>query len=441
MTSQNPRSGMTTFLIVWLGQIVSQLGSAMTGFGVSIWLYQQTGLASTLTFAAAAFFAPQVFLSPIAGTIVDRSNRKLIMILTDLISGATTIIMLFLLWQGQLEAWHIYLLNFVNGTFASLQWPAFSASITLLVSKENYARTSGLMQIGGPAAQIFAPAAAAALIGWRGFETVLLFDVVTFIVAVGALLLVRIPQPPISAESKSAQGSFWAETKLGFTYILARPSLLGLQLVFMGVNLVASFGFAIITPMILARTNNNEAILATTMSIGATGGVVGGLALGAWGGPKRKTDGVLGGMISNGLLGPLIFGLSTTPFFWALAGFLSNFTLPFINGSNQAIWQAKVPPDLQGRVFSVRRLIAQVLGPISTVIAGPLADTIFEPAMMEGGALVAPFGWAVGTGPGAGMGLMMALSGIAAVIVALIGYTSATVRDAETLLPDHTTAS
>ena len=428
--------GMTAFIIVWLGQIVSQIGSAMTAFGISIWLFQQTGQATTLTWAMVAFMGPATLLSPIAGTIVDRGNRKLILIASDLVSGVTTIVMLFLLLNGDLQIWHIYLLNFVNGSFSSLQWPAFSAAITMMVDKEQYARTSGLMQLGNSASNIFAPAAAATFLSLFGLQGILIFDIVTFSVAVLAILPVFVPQPPVSAESQSSQGSFWAETKYGFTYILERRSLLGLQLVFMGINLFGNLSYALMIPMILARTANNEIALGSVQTVGAIGGVVGGLLLGVWGGPKKRTHGVLGGMILSGL-SAMLLGVVSTVILWAVAAFCMSFFLPFVNGSNQAIWQSKVPPDLQGRVFSVRRTIAQFLGPVSTAAAGPLADNIFEPAMREGGSLVNQFSWLVGSGIGAGMGLMIVFGGAASVVVALIGYTSATVRDAESLLPDH----
>ena len=428
-------------MLVWIGQIVSQLGSSMTGFGVSIWLYQQTGQATTLTWAMASFFAPVVFLSPIAGTIVDRSNRKLVMITTDLAAGVTTILMLLLLATGNLQVWHIFVLNFINGAFNSLQFPAFSAAITMMVKKEDYARTSGLMQLGGSASSIFAPAAAAALLAVIGLQGLLIIDIVTFVFAVGAILMITIPEPVRgSAETDPSQGSFWHETAYGFTYIWQRPSLLGLQLVFMGINLTATFGFAIVAPMILASTNNNEILLGTTQSFGAIGGVVGGLLLGVWGGTQKKVHGVLGGMLFGSIFGSVMMGLATGITLWAAASFLNGFSLPFINGSNQAIWQAKVAPEIQGRVFSVRRLIAQVMAPIMTMIAGPLADNIFEPAMMPDGAWANSFGWLVGTGPGAGMSLMLVISGILGIGVALLGYSSRVVRDAESLLPDHKVA-
>lgn len=431
--SNRQRPGWRGFLPMWLGQTVSLLGSAMTGFGISIWLFDQTNQASSLTWAMAAFMAPVIFLSPIAGTIVDRSNRKAVLILTDAVAAVTTVVMLALLLTGQLAVWHIYILNFVNGAFNSLQFPAFSAAVTMMVDKKDYARTSGLMQLGGPAANILAPALAAALLGPIGLAGLLVIDLVTFLFAVGAVAIVTIPSPPVSADTP--QGSFWADTALGFTYIWRRPSLLGLQLVFMGLNFVSMFSFALLVPLILARSDNNELVLGSVQAIASVGGVAGGLLLGIWGGTRKKVHGVLGGMIL-GSAATIGFGLARSLIGWAAAGFLLQFFLPFINGSNQAIWQSKVAPDVQGRVFAVRRLIAQVMAPLSAAIAGPLADNVFEPAFRDG-ALAA----LVGRGPGAGMAVMFLISGALGVLIAAAGYLSRAVRDAEAILPDHEVAA
>lgn len=170
---------------------------------------------------------------------------------------------------------------------------------------------------------------------------------------------------------------------------------------------------------------------------GTHGGVVGGLALSAWGGPKRRVDGVLLGMAGSGLLGMTLLGMGQTPFLWMAGAFLTMLFIPTSNGSNQAIWQSKVPPELQGRVFATRALIASISAPIGMVIAGPLADRVMTPSMMPGGALAGTFGWLVGTGPGAGIGLLFFFLGIAGTAISLSGYAFKMVRDVEKDIPDH----
>lgn len=432
-------TGMRAYFALWAGQIISQTGSAMTAFAVGVWLFEQTNSAATLTWAATAFFAPLVFLSPFAGTIVDRYDRKLVMGVTDGVAGVTTIIMFALLATGNLAIWQIYILNFINGAFNSMQWPAFSAATTMLMDKENYARAAGLTSIGETASNVLAPLIAAAVLAATNLQTVLLIDIVTFSAAIGSLFVIFVPKPPRSADNQSS--TFLQETKYGFTYIFSRPPLIGLQSVFLVINFAAMFGFALAVPMILAETNNNEVVLGSVQSIGAFGGVVGGIVLSAWGGPRRKVYGVLGGMIANAILGTMLMGLGMSLPVWGAAAFLNSLTIVILNGSNQAIWQAKVAPDVQGRVFAVRRLFAQVVAPISTALAGPLADNIFEPAMQEGGRWADTFGWLVGTGAGAGMSLMFVLAGAVCLFAAGSALFVPIIRNAEELLPDHVAAA
>jgi len=193
----------------------------------------------------------------------------------------------------------------------------------------------------------------------------------------------------------------------------------------------------VMVPMILARTGNDEIALASVQSVGAIGGVAGGLLLSAWGGPRRKVNGILLGMVGVSIFSQSLMGVGQTVFVWATAAFMGQFIIPILNGSNQAIWQAKVAPDVQGRVFAVRRLIAQITAPLATALAGPLADNVFEPAMRADGVLAPLFGWLVGTGTGAGMALMFVITGLLGVVVGLGGYLFPAIRDAEDLLVDY----
>lgn len=439
--SNRPRpGGMLGFVIVWLGQAVSLLGTSMSGFGLTIWAYQITGQATALALVGFFFVAPMVFFSPVAGAIVDRSNRKFMMMISDLAAGLTTIGILILYATGQLQIWHLYISSFITGTFQTFQWPAYSAAITLMLPKEQYGRANGMIELAGASSNIFAPILAGALLGIIGLGSILLIDVVTFVVAVGALLFVHVPQPARTEAGRAGQGSIWNESAYGFRYIFARPSLLGLQIVFLLGNLFSNIGYTVMAPMILARTDNNAIQFGSVQTIGAIGGVAGGLLMSAWGGTRKKVHGVLAGWGISSLTGQALMGLARSLPGWGVANFMAALISPVINGSNQAIWMAKVEPDVQGRVFATRRLIAWLVTPVATLVAGPLADFVFEPAMREGGSLTGTFGWLVGTGPGAGMGLMLAISGLLASLVGFGGYLVGPVRDAELLLPDHDAA-
>ncbi|HET7177069.1 MAG TPA: hypothetical protein VFI63_00110, partial [Solirubrobacterales bacterium] len=212
--------------------------------------------------------------------------------------------------------------------------------------------------------------------------------------------------------------------------------LLGLQIVFFVDNLVAALAFVLLPALVLARTGNNEVILGGVQSAIGVGGLLGGLLLSAWGGPRRKVHGVFLGWALS-MAGQLAFGFGRGLAGWAVAGAAIMFFTPLLNGSNQAIWQSKVPPEVQGRVFGARRLIAQVSWPLATLLGGWLADHVFEPGMRPGGGLAPLFGGWVGTGPGAGMALLFVLTGALGIVVSLAAYSFPTLRDVEERVPDH----
>lgn len=462
-------SGMFAFVIVWLGQAISILGSEMSGFAMQIWVYQMApeGYRATMfALMGVCHIVPLLIMSPIAGALVDRSNRKLMMIISDLAAGLSTVAVLILMATGTLQIWHLFIATAVNGAFQTFQWPAYSAAISLMVDKKHYARTQAMMELAGSTTGIFAPMLAGSLLlalKPNGIPIILLIDVITFIFAILGVLVVHVPQPQQTAEGKQAQGSLLKEAGFGFKYILQRPSLLGLQLVFLTGNFFANLGFTLFTPMILTRAEAlketalgiftdilprigvsiqgdfKELVLGIVFTVGAVGGVVGGLWISAWGGPKRRVYGVLFGWALSGLFGAAIVGVGRALPVWALGVLLSNLLTPLINSSNQAIWQAKVPPDLQGRVFAIRRLIAWFVAPVATLIAGPLADFVMEPGMKQANtALSTSFGWLVGVGPGAGMSLVIVFAGVMMVAVGLGAYTLfPVVRNAEDLMPDH----
>jgi len=428
---------MRTFMRVWAGQVVSLLGTAMTQFALTVWAYELTGSATALALTAFFGFAPGIILSPIAGALVDRWDRRLVMMLSDLGGGLATVVLFLLYSAGNLQIWHLYIAGAIAGVFASFQWPAYSAAISVLIPKAQYGRANGMISLAESLSGVIAPAFAVTLLALVGLRGVMLFDIVTFIVAISTILSVHIPTPKVSEAGQAGKGSLLQEASYGFRYIAQRRSLLGLQMTFFFLNLTATFSAVLLAPMLLSRSGGDETVLATVQSIGAIGGILGGLLLSTWGGPKRRVHGVLISMIATSLLGEVLMGIGRNIFMWGVASFCLHAIMPILNGSNQAIWQAKVAPDVQGRVFSARRTIAQISAPIAMLMAGPLADRVFEPALREGGALVGVFGGLVGVGAGAGMGLMFVLSGTLGIVVGLSGYLSKAVRQAETLLPDH----
>ncbi len=429
--------GMTAFTVIWLGQLVSMLGTGMTRFAITIFAWQLTGEATTLAMVGFFAFGPTVLLSPFAGAIVDRANRKLVMMLSDLAAGMMSVIILFLFLTDQLQIWHLYVTGAFAGAFEAFQFPAYSAAITLMLPKEQYARASGMLSLVQSASGIAAPFLAGALIGIIGIGGILTIDIATFAVAVLALFIVFVPQPAETEAGRAGRGSIWKEAGYGFRYILDRPSLLGLQLVFFAINFVASFGIILMAPMVLGRTGDNGLALGTVQAFLGVGGVAGGALLSLWGGPRRRVHGVLLGMAGSSLVGLGLLGLGRGVALWSAGAFFAMFFIPIINGSNQAIWQAKVAPDVQGRVFAVRRLIAQITAPLAFVLAGPLADQVFEPAMAAGGTLQPLLGGLLGSGTGTGIAAIFLLTAVLGAASGLAGYLFPAIRNAEDLLPDH----
>jgi len=430
-------SGMFGFSVVWLGQLVSMTGSGMTRFALTIWVWQETGEATALAIVAIFSFAPAIFFSPIAGAIVDRVSRKRVMIASDLAAGLSTVALLILFSTGHLEIWHLWAAGFFASAFESFQFPAYSAAITTMIEKKHYTRANAMLTMVQSASMIIAPILAGALLGFIGINGIMIIDIATFTFAIGALLLVTIPNPTETAVGRASRGTLLQESVFGFRYIFSNRSLLGLLLIFFTTNLTFGLSMILLAPMILSRTGNNAGILATTMTAFGVGGVVGGLVIAAWGGFKRRIPGVLLGLVFLSIFGQIVIGVGRSIQVWAAGAFLALFFMPLVNGSSQAIWQAKVSPDIQGKVFATRRLVAQISAPVAMIMGGRLADAVFEPAMASGGAFAQFFQPLVGSGPGSGMAVIFVFAGILGVIAALIGYLVPVIRNVETLLPDH----
>jgi MFS transporter, DHA3 family, macrolide efflux protein len=430
-------TGMLGFSIVWFGQVISLLGSSMTGFALTFWAWKITGTATALALVGFFSFAPSIIVSPLAGALVDRWDRKLVMMVSDLAAGISTIVVFILYHYGLLEIWHLYITGAFASVFQAFQWPAYSAAISTMLPKKHYARASGMISMAESGANIVAPALAGFLLITIGIAGVLIIDIVTFIIAVSSIAFIFIPRPKVSEVGAASKGSLFKESGFGFRYIASRPSLLGLQLMFFITNFMGGFQFTLMAPMVLARTVGSATAFGAIQSAMGIGGLLGGLLLSVWGGPKRRVHGVLVGMMLCNFFSGVVMGMGQTAWVWAFAAFMTMFFMPVLNGSNQAIWQAKVPPDIQGRVFAVRRLIAQVSSPVAVLLVGPLADKLFEPRLMAGGSWAGTFGALVGTGPGAGMAMLMVISGTIGIVGGLSGYLFPAIRNAETLIPDH----
>lgn len=427
---------MKTFAVIWTGQFVSLIGSGLTNFALGVWVFMETGSVTPLALVALFATIPYLVVAPLAGVVVDRWDRRKAMILSDSGAALCTFAIAVLMYTGNLQVWHIYVTAFISSSFSTFQWPAYSAATTLLVPKRHLARAAGMVQTAQSASVILSPMIAGVLIVTIQIWGVFMIDFVTFLFALTTLLAIRIPQPEITAEGQKGKGSFLKEVVFGWSYIRERPGLLALLMFFAGVNLSCSSLGVLFVPMVLSFAS--PVVLGTLQSAGGVGMLVGGLFLSVWGGPKKRVYGVLG----FGLLGGaavIFFGIRPNPLIIAAANFASFFTLPIINGCSQAIWQVKTAPDVQGRVFSIRRAIAWSTTPISYLLVGPLADRVFEPAMAVGGSLAGSVGEIIGVGPGRGIGLMFIIMGVLMMIVAGLCFLYPRLRFVEDELPDFVT--
>jgi hypothetical protein len=288
------------------------------------------------------------------------------------------------------------------------------------------------------ASQVFAPFFAGLMLKIVGIQGVLVIDFASFTFSILPPLLIRIPRPAVSAIGRAAEGSFWEQMRFGFGYIVQRRGLLGLLSLFVGINLAAALTYLSIIPaMILARTGGDELALASVQSALGLGGVVGGIVISLWGGTRRKIHLILAGAGLSFMFGDFLLAVGRGTPVWVIGAFVGAFFVPLIISGDRSIWQHKVAPDVQGRVFAVQSVFQQMTMPLGFLLAGPLADRVFEPAMQPGGALAHLFGGLVGTGAGAGMALMFVCTCLIGTTISFSGYLLPAVRNVEDDLPDH----
>jgi MFS family permease len=417
---------MRNFLIIWVGQLVSSIGSNMTEFAIAIWAWEITGKATTLTLVGFFSLLPSIAISPISGVIVDRFNRKLLLMVGDTVAVLTTMSIMLLYLTNHLQIWHLYLTSAIVGTFNQFQSLAYSASVSLMVPKQHYTRASSLEFLSSYGSSIVAPALAGYLYKVIGLLGIWLIDISTFAIAIGSLLFIHIPKPPPTEEHENP-GNIWQGLGFGIRYILARKSLLAL----LGVTLLFWFahdvGDSLYSAMILSRTGNDTVVLGSLASAAGLGGVMGAIVVTTWGGFRRKIKGVLLGMIGAGL-SKIVFGLGRTPWIWIPAQFCSSFTFPLNGSSDTAIWLAKVEPNVQGRVFAAQSLAVQLVAAVAYFIAGPLADNVFAPAFQSEGLLVGVLGGLFGSGTGAGIAVLYVICALCMLLVGLFGFSVRSLR-------------
>ncbi len=438
--SHQPIKTMRTFWIIWGGQFISMLGSGLTNFGLGVWIYDQTGQATPFALTALFSTLPSLLLMPIGGSIADRYSRRRLMILADTGSAITTAITALLLFIGNLQIWHIYLLAAFSSIFSAFQEPAYSASITMLVPKKELARAGGILQMGQAATGILTPIMAGALYAVIGLRGVILIDAVTYIFAIGALIAVQIPQPknvPSESERSKQIPTIFSDIIFGWQFLRALPGLYGLLLYFASVNFFMGLSNVLSGPLVLSYGSVKDlGVVQMTSGISI---LIGSMIMSAWGGPRRNKVPALIGFIAFAETGLLISGLRANTWVIAAGRVILLVFIPFASALSQAIFQTKVAPGIQGRVFAIRGMIARSMTPIAFLLAGPMADKIFDPLMSTSGPLSDTFlGSTLGIGPGRGIGLLMIFSCLFMWGTSLLAYANPRIRNLEIEIPDAT---
>lgn len=436
--AESAPQGLKTFLTIWIGQLVSMLGSGLTSFALGVWIFDQTGKATPFALTVLFGNLPRILLLPVAGSLADRWNRRWVMILSDVGNALVTISVFFLLQFGSLQFWHIYLIVTLGSIFSAFQEPAYTASVTMLVPKKDLSRANGMIQMGQALEMIITPVIAGVLFVAIGLSGILVIDFVTFLVAVSTLLMVRIPQPKL-ADHEEKKVSVWADAKFGWNYLKARPGLFGLLWYFAMVNFLLNWSAVLTGPMILSRFPAST--LGTIQMVVGLGMLAGGILSSAWAGPRRKVSAVIS-YIGFAMVGMLVAGLRPSPYFVGAGLLWLMIFIPLASASSQAVFQAKVAPEVQGRVFSIRGMISRSVMPIAFLIAGPLADRVFNPLLEVNGAWANTFlGSLLDTGAGRGVGFMFVISALVGILVTLLVYANPHIRNLEDELPDALPAS
>ena len=416
-----------SFLLLWGSQTVSQLGTAMTDYAVIIWVYSQRGTASSVTLLTVCTFLPTIFFRFLAGSMVDRQNKKRIMLIADLLAACGTLAVFVLHSAEVLQIWHLYVINFLLSLMNAFQEPASFVAVSMLVPKEYYARAGGLQGFSGAAVSILAPALGALLLASGGLDLVLMIDLATFAVAFLILMfLIRIPEP----ERQATEEEPFSETCLaGIRYLKDHTAILRITLFLAVINFLAKLGNdGMLSPFILGRTGNNQAVLGMVESFTALGVLAGSLLATLMKPAKKRTRLIF---ITTGLVfsGNIIQGLTSRPWLWCAAAFGSylmaavmNVNLDYLmaavmNVNLDILMRERVPTEMQGRVFSAKSTLQNFTIPPALLLGGLLADTVFEPFMGTDSAIQRMLSGFFGTGKGSGIGLMFFIVGIAGMAV------------------------
>ena len=406
---------LKTFLILWSSQSLSQFGSSMTSYSLIIWAFEKQDSVLSTSLLVICSLLPSILLSFLAGTFIDKWNKKLIMLISDTIAAICSVFVLVLLFSNRLEISYLYIINIILGIMNAFQSPASSVAVTMIVPKKYYVKISGIQSLSSSMVTTFTPLVATSIYAFGGMRVILAIDLATFFIAFMALLFC-IKIPTYVSYKKEQKLSLLANCLDGASYIFKNKSILNL-IIFMGfVNLIAAIYNCNLTPMILARTSNNKVILGIVTSFVGVGGIIGSILVTIKKHSKSKVNTIFNSITFSFLICNTLLGVGRNAYIWSIAVLAGHLTVPFLTGNVEAIMRTKVPIEMQGRVFAARNTLQYATIPIGYMLGGILADKCFEPIMASNSDMQQILSIFVGTGKGSGIAIIF-------IIIGIIGFT------------------
>lgn len=392
-------SEMRSFLLLWGSQLISGLGSAMTGYALVIWSYTQKGSALVTAMLMVCTYAPYVLFSIFAGALSDRWDKKRILLTCDALAALCTLTVLVLLKTEQLRIWHLYVVNAVSGLMNTIQQPASEVAVTAILPKRYYQKVGSLRYLSNSVSSILTPILATAVLGLAGMDAVIAVDLFSFAVAF-VVLLFFIPIPNTAANRPKGEGLLQSAA-VGIRWLQKNPGIFHLMLFLAAINLVASMYQAAFPAMVLSKPNGGETAMGAVNAVIGMTTLVGSILASMLKPPKSRVRAIWLCLMLSMSTENLILALGRSTHIWCLGAFLGWITIPLMSTNLEAVFRLTIPAEIQGRVFAARNTFQFFTIPVGYFLGGMLVDWVFEPFMKvqrAGGVLTGLFGTGKGSG-------------------------------------------
>lgn len=408
------------YIIFWLSQSISQLGSAMTSFALILWTYEQKHSAMAVSLMSFCNYIPFILVSLIAGSFVDKHNKKAVMLFSDSIAALCSFGVLVLSLGGNLQVWNIYAVNLIIGTMNAFQQPASAVAIGRLVPREKISKVSGMNSFSSNLTNVLSPVLSAFIFAFGGLKVILMIDLGSFLIAFFTLALaIHIPEEKSGMQKQTV----FAGAKEGMRFLKSERGILYIMLTMALINFFSRLTYEnILSPMILARSSGSNETLGIVNAVMGIGGIAGGMIVSFKKAAKKNVRMIYLSAALSFLFGDILMAVGRNAFAWSVAGVAASLPIPFIQTGQNVILYSKIPSEMQGRVFAVRNAIQYCTIPLGILLGGFLADYVFEPFMKSEHLLSGYLRMIVGNGDGAGMAVMFLMTGICGFLISCFAY-------------------